>query len=98
MECEFERYIIHFLCVFLACLILYLIYPWRMIKPQHRFFIHFIPIVCLALYLTYEYNMLISCPTMNIRLDIFLTWPMIGTVLLLYLLKSIFIKNRIEKN
>ena len=60
-----------------------LVYPWSLRTPASRIWVH-LPLSLLALYFAYEATM---SPAMNIRIDLFLLWPMLGLAGLCYALK-----------
>ena len=95
MICDFEKYIPWFIGYFFGTLIIYLVFPWSKKSGLKRISIHVIPLSVVIMYLVYEYNMLMRCTQMNIRIDIFLCWPLISTILVLYLGKMVFLKKNV---
>ena len=68
-----------------------LVYPWSFRTPASRIWVH-LPLSLLALYFAYEATM---SPEMNIRIDLFLLWPMLGLVGLCYAVKLLLLAARL---
>jgi hypothetical protein len=92
MTCDFERYIPYFICYFLVAFLVYLFFPWSKSNGFRRATINVLPLSSMLLYFFYEWAMLTSCPQVNIRLDIFITWPTVGGILIFYLIKLALLK------
>ena len=68
-----------------------LVYPWSLRTPASRIWVH-LPLSLLALYFAYEATM---SPETNIRIDLFLLWPMLGLAGLCYALKLLLLSARL---
>jgi hypothetical protein len=64
-----------------------LVYPWSLRTPTCRIWVH-LPLSLLVLYFTYEATM---PPDMNIRVDLFLLWPLLGLAGLCYAVKLLLL-------
>lgn len=93
MACEFGKYIIYFIGFFTGSLLLYFIYPWSIDTKFKKALLHLIPLISVSSYFFYEFKMNTDCTHIDIRIDIFLLWPVIGTMLFLYIVKIIFVVN-----
>jgi hypothetical protein len=89
---------LYFICYFLVAFLAYLIFPWSKSNKFRRVTINALPLVSISLYIFYEWAMLTSCSQMNIRLDIFFTWPTVGGILLLYVIKLVLVKQKDPEN
>jgi hypothetical protein len=69
-----------------------LVYPWSLRTSASRIWVH-LPLSLLALYFAYEATM---SPEMNIRIDLFLLWPMLGLAGLCYALKLLLLSARLS--
>lgn len=94
MTCEFERYIPYFVCYFLVAFLVYLIFPWSKSDRFRRATINVLPVFSVLLYIFYEWAMLTLCSEVNIRLDIFVTWPAVGGILIFYVIKLALLKPK----
>jgi hypothetical protein len=63
--------------------LLALVYPWSLRTHASRIWVH-LPLSLVPLYLAYEGTM---SPEMNIRIDLFLLWPLLGLAGVCYALK-----------
>ena len=67
--------------------LLALIYPWSLRTHASRIWVH-LPLSLVPLYLAYEAAM---SPEMNIRIDLFLLWPLLGLAGVCYALKLLLL-------
>ncbi len=84
-----------FLSFFIGSLLIYIVYPWSRSSKHKRVAIHLVPLAVVFSYLVYEYNMMVTCTQMNIRVDILFCWPVIIVIVILYLVKMVFVKKAV---
>jgi hypothetical protein len=69
-----------------------LTYPWSFRTPTSRIWVH-LPLALVALYSAYEATM---SPAMDIRIDLFLLWPLLGLAGLCYVIKLLLLSARLH--
>jgi len=87
MFCESENTILTFIGFFFLTVIIYAKYPKVKDTLINQLAVHIIPLTCIGSYIFYEYKMLTECPQMNIRIDVFLIWPIMITMVIMYIKK-----------